>query len=228
MLNIFQFRKIVCLILFSAFWVLMPCVLQAEDETKPDAKIKTRLALIPFQAVVPEDASSTTAQCPVCGSVNSSGSIVNGAEKILQEIFTDKLRDLKEVEILPPERAAGIYRRISADSLKQPLSKVLQKTGKELHADVLAVGFVYHYRERVGYRYSAEHPASVAFEIHLISVKDGSTLWRGIFDKTQKSLMEDVFQASSFFKGGARWLTARELTSLGVDEVFKTFSGFER
>ncbi|MCK7507368.1 MAG: hypothetical protein MZV70_27215 [Desulfobacterales bacterium] len=92
---------------------------------------------------------------------------------------------------------------------------------------MLAVGYVYRYRERVGYDYSAERPASVAFEIHLISAKDGSTLWRGIFDKTQKSLMEDVFQVSSFFKGGAKWLTARELTKLGVDEVFSTFSGFE-
>jgi hypothetical protein len=40
--------------------------------------------------------------------------------------------------------------------------------------------------------------------------------------------MEDVFQVSSFFKGGAKWVTARQLTKLGVDDVFKTFSGFER
>ena len=105
--------------------------------------------------------------------------------------------------------------------------QIIQKVGSKLHADVLAVGYVYRYRERVGYEYSAERPASVAFEIHLISTKDGSTLWRGIFDKTQKSLMEDVFQASSFFRGGAKWLNARELTKLGVDEVFSTFSGFE-
>lgn len=228
MLKFYQLRKVVCVILLLAFWVCSPCVLQAQEETKPDAQTKTRLALIPFQAVMPQDPSSTTVRCPVCGSVNSSGSMVKGAEKILQEIVTDKLRDFKELEILPSERTAGVYKRISVDSLKQPLEQVMRKTGKELRADVLAVGFIYHYRERVGYSYSAEHPASVAFEIHLISVKDGSTLWRGIFDKTQKSLMEDVFQASSFFKGGAKWLTARELTKLGVDEVFKTFSGFER
>jgi len=80
----------------------------------------------------------------------------------------------------------------------------------------------------LGYDYSVERPAAVAFEIHLIAVGDGRILWRGIFDKTQKSLMEDVFQASSFFKGGAKWLTARQLTKLGVDDIFKTFPGFER
>lgn len=222
----FQIRRIGCALLLSGLVVFTPHALQAQEGAKSVAQTKTRLALIPFQAVMPEDASSTV-RCPVCGSVNSSGSVVQGAEKILQEIFTDKLRDLKDAEIIPSERSAGVYQRISTNSLKQPLLKIVQRTGSELRADVIAVGYIYRYKERVGYAYSAEHPASVAFEIHLISVKDGSTLWRGIYDKTQKSLMEDVFQASSFFKGRGKWLTARELTKLGVDEVFKTFSGFE-
>jgi hypothetical protein len=216
-----------CAIVLSFVVATAPYTLQAQEETKPVEKAVIRLAVIPFQAVMPEDASSTV-RCLICGSVNSSGSIVPGAEKIVEEIFTDKLRGLKDAEMIPSEKAAGVYQRISADSLKQPLLQIMQKVGNELHADVLAVGYVYRYRERLGYEYSTERPASVAFEIHLISVKDGSTLWRGIFDKTQKSLMEDIFQASSFFKGGAKWVTARELTKLGVDEVFKTFSGFER
>ncbi|KAF0154874.1 MAG: hypothetical protein FD159_2417 [Syntrophaceae bacterium] len=226
MLSILWIRKVGCAILLLTFVVFAPYTLWAQGTITSVDKTITRLAVIPFQAVVPEDGSSTV-QCPICGSVNSSGSIVKGAEKIVEEIFTDKLRDLKNTEIIPLERSAGLYQLISTDSLKQALSQIIQKTGKELHADVLAVGYVYRYRERVGYDYSAERPASVAFEIHLISVKDGSTLWRGIFDKTQKSLMEDVFQVASFFKGGAKWLTARELTKLGVDEVFSTFSGFE-
>ena len=208
--------------------VSVPFIAQAQETAKPVGKKHVRLAVIPFQTVLPED-ESTTIRCPVCGSVNSSGTIVKGAEGIVQEIFTDKLRDVKEADIIPSEKVAGVYQRISADSpLKQTLLQILQRAGSELHADVLVVGYVYRYRERVGYDYSAERPASVAFEIHMIAVKDGSTLWRGIFDKTQKSLMEDVFQASSFFKGGAKWLTARQLTKLGVDEVFSTFSGFEQ
>jgi hypothetical protein len=62
----------------------------------------------------------------------------------------------------------------------------------------------------------------------LIKAIDGSTIWRGVFDKTQKSLMEDVFQVSSFFKGGGKWLTARQLSKQGMDEIFETFPGFER
>ncbi len=226
MRNISTIRRIGCVILLWVFVVFIPCTLLAQESTKPVNKTVTRLAVIPFQAVTSPDTSSTV-RCPICSSVNSSGSIVKGAERILEEIFTDKLRNLKDVEIIPSARVAGVYQRISADFLKKPLMQIILEVGNELHADVLAVGYVYRYRERVGYDYSAERPASVTFEIHLISAKDGSTLWRGIFDKTQKSLMEDVFQVSSFLKGGAKWLTARELTKLGIDEVFSTFSGFE-
>jgi hypothetical protein len=67
----------------------------------------------------------------------------------------------------------------------------------------------------------------VVFEIHLIKTADGSIIWRGFFDKTQKSLMEDVFQVSSFFKGGGKWLTARQLTEQGMNKVFETFPNFE-
>lgn len=216
-----------CMMLLLGIVISAPYALQAQEETKAVHKTKTRMAVIPFQAVTSEDQSST-ARCPVCGSVNSSGSIVQGAEKIVEGLFTDKLKELKNAEMISPERAAGVYQRVSSDDLKQPLSRIIQKVGSELQADVLAVGFVYRYRERVGYDYSSERPASVAFEIHLISVKDGSTLWRGIYDKTQKSLMEDVFQASSFLKGGARWVTARQLTKLGIDEIMATFPELEK
>jgi len=226
MQKLFRIRIIGCALLLLGFVVIAPHTLLAQDKAKPAPRTQTRLAVIPFQTVIPEEGAAT-AQCPICGSVNSSGSIVKGAEKIVEGIFSDKLRDFKDMEIISSEKTAGIYQRISAANLKRPLLQVVQAVGNELHADILVVGYVYRYRERVGYNYSAEHPASVAFEIHLISANDGSTLWRGIYDKTQKSLMEDVFQASSFFKGGAKWLTARELAKIGVDEIFTTIPGFE-
>ena len=225
--NRFPIKSIVCALWFLGFFILFPGILHAQEGPKATEKIVTCIAVIPFQAVLPEEPSSTV-QCPICGSVNSSGSISKGAERIVEEMVTDKLRDYKDVDIVPQEKVAGVYRRISTARLKQSLLQTFLETGSELRADVLVAGFVYRYRERVGYDYSAERPAAVAFEIHLISVSDGRTLWRGTFDKTQKSLMEDVFQVSSFFRGGGKWLTARQLTKLGVDQIFKTFPGFER
>jgi hypothetical protein len=122
----------------------------------------------------------------------------------------------------------SVYKRISSESLKKPLLEVLKKVGNELGADALALGYIYRYTERVGYDYSSEHPASVAFEIYMIKPIDGSTIWRGIFDKTQKSLMEDLFQISSFYKSGGKWLTAQQLSKQGMDEIFEKFPGFVR
>jgi hypothetical protein len=62
----------------------------------------------------------------------------------------------------------------------------------------------------------------------MINPSDKSIIWRGIFDKTQKSLMEDLFQISSFFRGGGKWLTAEQLSKQGMDEIFKKFPGFAR
>ena len=79
------------------------------------------------------------------------------------------------------------------------------------------------FRERQGYAYSAEKAASVAFDIHLIRVSDGVTIWRGLFDETQKSLMENLFQIVPFFQGGGQWVTAKELATEGIDALMENF-----
>ena len=217
-------KKTSCLAGFILILLLvLPVSVQSAEK---DGLVIKRLAVIAFQPLLPKE-GSTMVVCPLCSGGYSSGKIEKGAEKDVQEGFIDKLRDLKEVQIIPLEKVTAVYNRVAAEALKKPLLAVLKKVGAELKAEVIAVGYVYRYTERVGYDFSAEHPASVAFEIHLLNVKDGSTIWRGVFDKTQKSLMENVFQASSFFKGGGKWLTASQLAKQGIDEIFKTFPGFE-
>ncbi len=83
--------------------------------------------------------------------------------------------------------------------------------------DGIIAGYVYRWRERNGLAYSVEKPASVAFDIHLYRAGDGALLWRGLFDQTQASLMEDMLQIPFFFKEKGRWLTAEELTAAGME-----------
>jgi hypothetical protein len=228
LLNYF-WKKFSCI----AGFVLVPFLTlsiaaQAVEKNAEIAEPPMRVAVISFQPLIPLEKQGNTVICPLCGIGYSSGKILKGSEKIVEEVFVEKLLELKAVKLIPPDKVQGVYKRIASESLKEPLLNILKKVGHELGADVLVVGYVYRYTEREGYKYSAEHPASVFFEIHLIKTSDGSIIWRGLFDKTQKSLMEDVFQISSFFKGGGKWMTARQLTKQGMDEIFKTFPGLER
>jgi hypothetical protein len=200
---------------------------QAAKKSAESVAPPMRVAVISFQPLIPGEKQGNTVICPLCGIGYSSGKILKGSEKVVEEVFVDKLHKLKEVELIPSDKVQSVYKRIASESLKEPLLNILKKVGHELGADVLAVGYVYRYTEREGYNYSVEHPASVFFEIHLIKTIDGSIIWRGFFDKTQKSLMEDVFQISSFFKGGGKWMTARQLTEQGMNEIFKTFPSLE-
>lgn len=227
MLNYFL-RKISCV---TVVVLVILCALSAtagaQEKGADNSKTPTHIAVISFQSLTSGDGQGNTVSCPVCGVSNSSGKVSTGAENIVEEIFVDKLRELKWVELIPLDKVQDVYKRSVSESLKEPLLNVFKKVGKELGADVLAVGYIYRYIERVGYGYGSEHPASVAFEIHLIKIADGKVIWRGFFDKTQKSLMEDVFQISSFIKGGGKWLTVRQLTKQGMDKVFETFPRLE-
>lgn len=199
---------------------------QAVEKNPGSNGTRTSIAVISFQPLTPEE-SGNTVFCPICGIGSSSGKVLKGSEKSVEEIFVNKLRELKEVKLIPADKVQGVYKSVSSESLKRNFIEQLKEVGSESGADFLAVGYVYRYTERVGYKMSAERPASIAFEIHLIKTADGSLVWRGYFDKTQKSLMEDVFQISSFFKGGGTWMTASQLTQQGMDNIFKTFPKFE-
>jgi hypothetical protein len=221
-------KKIGCIAGFVLVtFMTLSITAQAVEKNAEIAKLPMRVAIISFQPLIPAEGQGNTIICPLCGIGSSSGKILEGSEKIVEEVFVDKLHELKEVELIPLDKVQGVYKRIASESLKEPLLNILKKVGHELGTDVLAVGYVYRYTEREGYNYSVKHPASVAFEIHLIKTIDGSIIWRGFFDKTQKSLMEDVFQMSSFFKGGGKWMTARQLTEQGMNKIFETFPGLE-
>ncbi|KUG22865.1 putative lipoprotein [hydrocarbon metagenome] len=221
-------RKISCVtVVVLVIFYALSATAGAQEKSADNSITPIHIAIISFQPLIPEDEQRNTVICPVCGIGLFGGKILNGSEKIVEEVFVGKLNELKRAELIPSDKVQDVYKRSVSESLKEPLLNVFKKVGKELGADVLAVGYIYRYIERVGSEYGSEHPASVAFEIHLIRIADGKVIWRGFFDKTQKSLMEDVFQISSFIKGGGKWLTARQLTKQGMDKVFETFPRLE-
>jgi hypothetical protein len=191
----------------------------------PEGKIAfDRIAIAPFQQVAPEEPFGGAVRCPICGMTFNAAESPGHPEMVVERLFLEELeKERPRLSILSGERVAGVYRRISSDSLTIAPREVLRRVGSELEAEGVVAGYVYRYRERKGVSYTVEQPASVAFEIHLLRVSDGALVWRGTFDKTQSSLMEDLLQVASFFRGKGKWVTAEELTGEGIEQVLKTF-----
>jgi hypothetical protein len=215
-------KKVFIIGLLLIVFFILPSIVTAADKITDDMKGRpVKIAIIPFQVLIPIEGSGNTVICPLCGAGYSAGKIEKGAERILEEIFIEKIKIFKNIEILPQEKVDAVYKRISAESFKSPLMDILKKVGAELKTDFLAVGFIFRYTERIGSDFGVDKPASVAFEVNFISSPKGDIIWQGVFDKTQKSLSEDVFHVSSL-----KWLTVRELATHGMKEILGTFSGF--
>jgi hypothetical protein len=182
-----------------------------------------RLAIAPFQQTTPEQTDINAVDCSHCMFFTRADGPPDRPEAIVEKIFIEKLNAGYQISIIPPDRVAGMYERyIGAFDKVTPLA-VLKKVGNDLEVDGIVFGYVYRFRELQGTPYAAAKPASVAFEIYLFRVSDAALVWKGRFDKTQTSLMENVLQAPAFLKGGGRWVTARELSEGGMDDIMNNF-----
>ncbi len=91
--------------------------------------------------------------------------------------------------------------------------------GKKLTADVVLIGSVDKFKERVGVAYAAQSPASVEFTLQLVGVQSGQVVWTARFARSQKALTENAFNLMSFIKSEGRWVKAHEIAQEGIQEA---------
>jgi len=182
-----------------------------------------KIAVAPFQAFGSGDPAVRIVRCPISGTAFSACGFLGNPEKKIEEQFVSGLNPSGGYTVIPPQEVGGVYRRVSAASLGEAPLEILKKVGKEIGADGIIAGHLFCYRERKGFDYSAEKPASVTFCVHLIRVSDGVSVWKGVFDKTQSSLMENILELLPFIRGGGKWMTAEELSREGMREILKGF-----
>jgi hypothetical protein len=176
-------------------------------ENIDDLKIN-RIAILPFSAD------------PRCSDVEHITAI-EGAEA-LTRIIEKKLDPF--YYLIAREKVETLFHEMQP----QRSGQVATMLGRTLDVDVVLFGMVTRYQLRKGTNYSVSEPASVAFELYLIDGKKGEALWSASFDKTQKSLSEDLSNIYSFLKEEWRWLTAEELMELGADLIVNKFPGIRQ
>ncbi len=182
-----------------------------------------RIAVLPFQYANPEDFARISEVVSKPASKIKILSDPNGPETILEEMFWERLSAVSRIPLVSPAETGAAYTEIVSSSVKVSFPEALRQLGEKLEADGVIVGLLYRYRERRGYDFSAEKPASVFFEIQLYRCRDGALIWRGVFDKTQTSLMEDVLGIKYFIKERGRWVKAKELAQEGLEEIIAHF-----
>ena len=181
-----------------------------------------RIAVLPFQQANPEDVMGQLVPRDIAGQTDLSA---DSAENIVESLFLKKMQENRKIEVIPVDETNGLYRRLATESISTKEADLIRRLGKELNADAILVGYVYRYNERKGTAYAVEKPASVAFEIQLVDTKEGKRSWRAVFDKTQRSLMENLFQFRFFVKEKGQWVTAKDLAEEGVEQIMQSFPG---
>jgi hypothetical protein len=180
------------------------------------------VAIFPF-VVERTDDPARGAVCPVCKGIYGGGEVAPGAQNILTRELYGKMEALGTFRVIPLEKVEEARSRSVQMRLETNLVRSSVPLGRELNADFIMVAHLFRFQQRVGSSIGVEKPASVAFDLHLIRIRDGARVWDGGFDETQKALFDNLLRAGSFFKEGAKWVTAEELAAVGMDKVLKNF-----
>ena len=185
---------------------------------------KKRLVLVPFQ--VEKTEYSDIIRCRACGNILGAGRVEGDPSPNLTRMLWDLLTDqIKEYDLVSPGQAEGAYQAQLAKKIDQDPLALMKAIGQELKVDGVIWGGVFRYQNRKGTGYGVQEPASVSLDLHLLQVSNGAIVWKGQWNKTQKSLSEDLFQLGEVSKSGLRWMTAEELAKSGLAEMIKSFPG---
>ena len=183
---------------------------------------EVRLAVAPFQTASGHEREYV--RCLSCGNILPGGVIEGDPLPVLTRLLWDYLqKNSKGFELISPGQIEGVFNLDLAKKLSLESLALMTKMGSQVKADYILWGDLYHYQERKGTSYGVERPASVAFDLHLLRVKDGVLVWKAQFFKTQKALSENLFEMGDFIKSKGRWVTVEELTRQGLEEDLKDF-----
>jgi len=188
------------------------------------AETKPSLAILPFFIERGEDPGRGVI-CPICKRVYSRGEILPGSKNTLSHLLQQKAEVIGTFKVLPLEKVEEALSHWNKKQFEEKLIPSSIRFGKELNLDFIIIGFLFRFEERIGSPIGVEKPASVGFDIHLFRLRDGMKVWEGRFDETQRPLSENLFKIVSFFRRKASWLTAKELASVGMDEMLKRLPG---
>ncbi len=141
--------------------------------------------------------------------------------QVMNEILSEQLGGKDKIRFVGIDQLASLELSGGEDTLE-----IARLVGGNINCNTVLESTVKRFSQRVGGRYSVESPASVNFEMRLISIETGSVLWSAKFDEVQKSVMENLLEWNTASTRGFVWVTAEELMREGVKRKFAGSSYF--
>lgn len=191
-------------------------------QDSPELLKVEKMVVFGFRPLPPSAKDGDTARSPLTGSMFIGGAVPEGIHDELTDLVYARLSKESSIDLVSPweaRKALWALQGIREADEKE----IMRKTGDSLSSDAVLAGYVYRWQERVGTDYAVSLPASVALELALLRVADGSIIWKGRFDKTQASLSENILDLNTFLKGKGRWMSVRDLAALGISDLMDQF-----
>ncbi len=131
--------------------------------------------------------------------------------RVLDQILKQQLAGRSDVRLVSSGQISGMDKNLPA----QPLARA-RVIADRLSCNAVLETTLRRYKDRIGGEYTAQEPASVAFDYRLIAIPDGTVLCSGTFDEVQKSVMENLYNFKSASERGFTWVTSEQLLKEGV------------
>ncbi len=184
-----------------------------------------RLVIIGFRPVSPIFKGSSYVRCPISDNTFRGEKVSENIATMMTELLVKHISNKGHFEIITPQTVEkeflDIYQVIDNTDKKDLLLEYIKQIGFAFNANAVLLGHVFRWEERIGSDFSAMRPASVSFDLHLIETEKGEVVWTEEFDKTQKSLSENLLEIKTFIEGKGRWLTAKGLADIGISRMVK-------
>jgi hypothetical protein len=191
---------------------------KAPQETPSSLPLR-RVVVSGFHPSIPSDGEAKIVRSPLTGAAFMAEPVSREVARDLTNRLFERLVERGDYELISPDQANAVYSKLLSSETVLTDAEIFQRMGRVLSADAVLTGYLYRWREREGTDYAVNRPASVAFDLCLISSLDGAVLWKDGFEKTQKSLSENLFDFSTFLKSKGRWMRAQELAAVGLAEL---------
>jgi hypothetical protein len=180
------------------------------------------LLILPFVDLTKIYGETSMIKCPLCANYFAAGKVAPGAETFMTETLVEILERTTQFQILTRPRVRhDPHQPVGVRLWEQAERTRLVEAGHAAGTELVMTGYIYRFRQRVGSRYAAVTPASVALSVHMVSAADGRDLWYGTVDDTQSALSEDLFKFKTFLKRKGTWVTAEQMAESELEALLE-------